>query len=205
MKKQDTRNKKQKGLILDRDAKILRLVAKPIPQKDIGTKKLGDIIAKMKKAVRAEEDGVAIAAPQIGASLRMFVVKGGILPRHPVDQEHAQACSYLRRGNGDTVFFGAHGLLHPVDQVFINPEMIKASKKKHKVEEGCLSVRYLYGAVDRHEKATITAYDEKGAKKTFGASGLLAQIFQHEIDHLEGVLFTDKAENVRDLPPEKGS
>src|SRR3989338_3377678 len=175
MKKQDTRNKKQKGLILDRDAKILRLVAKPIPQKDIGTKKLGDIIAKMKKAVRAEEDGVAIAAPQIGASLRMFVVKGGILPRHPVDQ------------------------------VFINPEMIKASKKKHKVEEGCLSVRYLYGAVDRHEKATITAYDEKGAKKTFGASGLLAQIFQHEIDHLEGVLFTDKAENVRDLPPEKST
>jgi peptide deformylase len=89
--------------------------------------------------------------------------------------------------------------------VFINPEILKASKKKSKMEEGCLSVRWLYGNVDRHEKITISAYDEKGEKKTFGAGGLLAQIFQHEIDHLEGILFIDKAENLRDLPPEEVS
>lgn len=171
-KRQETRDKKQKGSILDRDAKVLRQIAKPVPVKDIGSKKLGDIIAKMKKAVHGEEDGVAIAAPQVGAALRIFVVKGGVLPKHPEDR------------------------------VFINPEILKASKKKAKMEEGCLSVRWLYGNVERHEKITISAYDEKGNKKTVGASGLLSQIFQHEIDHLEGVLFIDKAENLRDLPPE---
>lgn len=170
-KKQETRDKKQKGSILDRDAQVLRLVAKPVPMKDIGSKKLGDILAKMKRALHAEDDGVAIAAPQVGVSLRIFVVKGGVLPKLPEDG------------------------------VYINPEIIKSSKQKKGMEEGCLSVRWLYGEVSRHEKVTITAYDERGIKKTYGASGLLAQIFQHEIDHLDGILFIDKASNVRDLPP----
>src|SRR3989338_11654738 len=161
---------KNEKLILNRSAKVLRQKALPVPLKDIGTKKLGDIIAKMKNAVRAEEDGVAIAAPEVGAGLRLFIVKGGVLPRYENDR------------------------------VFINPEIVKISRKKQKVEEGCLSVRWLYGVVERHEKITITAWDEKGRKQTIGASGLLSQIFQHEIDHLDGILFTDKAENVRDLP-----
>ena len=160
-----------KKLILDRNAKVLRQKAKPVPLSEIGTKKFGDIIAKMKKAVHAEEDGVAIAAPQIGAAIRVFVVKGGLIPRVPEDK------------------------------VFINPEIIKTSRKKRRMEEGCLSVRWLYGAVERHEKVTLSAWDQNAKKHTIGASGLLAQIFQHEIDHLEGTLFTDKAENVRDLPP----
>lgn len=150
---------------------VLRQKALPVELKDLGTKKLGDLIAKMKKTVHAEDDGVAIAAPQVGARLRIFLIKGGIVPRLPEDK------------------------------VYINPEIIKISKKKQKMEEGCLSLRWLYGQVARHEKITITAWDERGKKNTYGASGLLAQIFQHEIDHLEGVLFTDKAENVRDIPP----
>ena len=156
---------------MDRKAKILRQKAKSVPLEDIGTKKLGDTIARMKKAVRTEEDGVAIAAPQVGVGLRIFVVKGGVLPRFEKDS------------------------------VFINPEIVKISKKKRKAEEGCLSIRWLYGAVERNEKITISAWDEKGVKRTFGATGLLAQIFQHELDHLEGILFIDKAENVRNLPP----
>ncbi len=170
-----TRNK-----ILDREAKVLRQVAKPVPLKDIGSKKLGDILAKMKKALHAEDDGVAIAAPQIGVSLRIFVVKG-------------EATTIDKKTKGEAQ--------KPEDLVFINPEVTKVSKKKKKMEEGCLSVRWLYGQVERHEKITITAYDEKGVKKTFGAGGLMGQIFQHEIDHLEGILFIDKATNVRDLPP----
>lgn len=159
--------------ILDRNAKVLRQVAKPVELKDIGTKKLGDILAKMKKALHAEADGVAIAAPQVGVSLRIFIVKGGITSREPADR------------------------------IFLNPEIIKISKKKKKMEEGCLSVRYLYGDVLRHEKVTIRAINEDGKLQTVGASGLLAQIFQHEIDHLNGILFTDKASNVRDIPPEQ--
>ena len=84
---------------------------------------------------------------------------------------------------------------------FINPELLKISKGKHWVEEGCLSVRYLYGKVERATKATIRAYGEDGKMFTRGGSGILAQIFQHEIDHLEGVLFTDKAKEIEDMPP----
>lgn len=161
-----------KPLILDRKSKVLRQVARPVDLKIIGTKKLGDILSKMKKALHAENDGVAIAAPQIGVSLRIFMVKGGVTSPKSTDK------------------------------VFINPEVLKLSKKRVKVEEGCLSVRYLYGQVSRHEKMTIKALDKKGKVMTIGASRLLAQIFQHEIDHLNGILFIDKAENVRDLPPE---
>ena len=71
------------------------------------------------------------------------------------------------------------------------------------MEEGCLSVRWKYGKVMRSEKATITAYDENGKKFSRGATGLIAQIFQHETDHLDGVLFIDKADNIVDLPPKK--
>jgi peptide deformylase len=68
--------------------------------------------------------------------------------------------------------------------------------------EGCLSVRWLYGNVLRSTKASIEAYDEFGNKFTRGGSGLLAQIFQHETDHLNGVLFIDTAEDVEDMPPD---
>lgn len=89
------------------------------------------------------------------------------------------------------------------DMVFINPKILKLSKKKVEMEEGCLSARYLYGRVLRSDKATIEAYNEKGEKIRRGASGLLAQVFQHETDHLVGVLFLDKARDVVDIPPEK--
>ena len=68
------------------------------------------------------------------------------------------------------------------------------------MEEGCLSVRDIYGKVKRYQKATISAYDENGKKFTMGGSGLLAQVFQHECDHLEGVLFIDKAISIEKLP-----
>lgn len=169
--------------ILQRDAPMLRDIAKAVSIKDIKSKKIRAIIDNMKKVLHAEDDSVAIAAPQIGESLRMFVVNG-------------QALTLASRAKKKT---GANKKLE--DLVFINPEIIKASKKKRKMEEGCLSVRYLYGQVKRSEKVVIRAYDETGRQSERGVSGLLAQIFQHEIDHLNGILFTDKAENVQDIPP----
>lgn len=158
-----------KKTLIDREDEVLRQVAKPVDAKELRSKKLKDILTKMQKALHAEDDGVAIAAPQIGASLRIFMVKG----------EDGSA-----------------------DLVFINPEIIKVSKKKNKMEEGCLSLRWLYGDVIRHEKVTIKALNEEGKTVMVGASGLLAQIFQHETDHLDGILFIDKATNVHDLPPQ---
>lgn len=176
-----TKAKVKKNLILDREAPVLREVAQAVPVEDIGSKKLARIIEKMKTALHGEDDGVAIAAPQIGESLRLFILRGSALA--------------LARGQEEE-----EGRDTP-DLVFINPEIIKTSRKRKKMEEGCLSVRWLYGDVARYEKVTLKAYNELGEVVTVGASGLIAQIFQHETDHLEGILFIDKADNVRDLPP----
>jgi peptide deformylase len=72
------------------------------------------------------------------------------------------------------------------------------SRKKTGKHEGCLSVRGLWGIVPRAEQASLTAYDEHGKKFTRGASGFLAHIFQHEMDHLEGTLYIDKATEIFD-------
>jgi peptide deformylase len=182
---QPTTNKRAR--ILDyKKSKVLRQVAKNVPLKDIGTKKIGDVIAKMKAALHGEEDGVAIAAPQIGAGLRIFIISG--------------KAQDMYRG-ADKKLHTREGAKRRDDLVFINPEIIKLSKKKKPMDEGCLSVRWLYGQVERHEKATVKAYDEKGKRFEMGGSGLMAQIFQHETDHLDGVLFIDKAKNVHKLSP----
>jgi peptide deformylase len=83
--------------------------------------------------------------------------------------------------------------------VFINPEIIKTSRKKSESYEGCLSVRHKFGFTDRYDRVTVRAQDEHGEEFTRGSGGLLAQIFQHEIDHLNGVLFIDHATRVRDV------
>ena len=78
---------------------------------------------------------------------------------------------------------------------------MKLSKKQNELGEGCLSGRWKCGKVKRASKATVQAYDEKGRFFTHSASGLLAQIFQHETDHLNGILFIDKAVDIRDIKP----
>ena len=75
---------------------------------------------------------------------------------------------------------------------------MKTSKRKRGMHEGCLSVKDKYGTVQRAERATIRAYDEHGVMYERGGSGLLAQIFQHECDHLDGILFVDKATKIVD-------
>lgn len=164
--------------IVQRNNPILRKIAKPVDFKKISHKELSEIIEDMKLALNSQDDGVAIAGPQIGVSLRIFMAS------HRVFE--------MTKKYKDTK-----------DKVFINPTITKSSKEKNEFEEGCLSVRWLYGKVKRSLKATVEAYDENGKKFHMGASGLLAQIFQHETDHLNGVLFTDKAKNLQEIPPEK--
>ena len=166
--------------IVQKENKILRGDAKEVSNKEISSDKIKKIISDMKIALGREDDGVAIAAPQIGVPLRIFVVSGKVA--HLTGQVPESE-------------------LVPDDSVFINPVIKKLSREKKMTDEGCLSVRYLYGKVKRSAKATIEATDENGVRRIFGASGLLAQIFQHEIDHLNGVLFTDKAIDVEEIIP----
>ena len=79
----------------------------------------------------------------------------------------------------------------------INPKILKKSWAKEWNEEGCLSIPGVYGEVKRAKKINCTFLDKKGKKIKMQANGLMAYIIQHEIDHLDGVLFIDKARNIK--------
>jgi peptide deformylase len=165
--------KEEKKQVTDKDS-VLRHNAKDVLKSEFGKPELKKILDHMKEAMEKENDGVAIAAPQIGILKKIFLVKEDA---YNVNNKESK--------------------WKPL--IFINPKIIKASKKMMSVEEGCLSVRPLYGTAIRHVSVTIEAQDFNGAKFTFGASNLIAQIFQHECDHLEGVLFIDHAENIQEM------
>jgi len=178
--------------ILQQKEKVLRKVAHEVFIADIKTKKIKNILKEMSQALKSQSDGVAIAAPQIGYSLRIFVVSGKIFSKEFIKSREEKIPNPVL-GQEENI----------KDFVFINPKISKLSREKEWVPEGCLSVRWLYGNAFRSKKATITAYDENGKKFTRGASGLLAQIFQHETDHLNGILFIDHAKDIKEELPIK--
>jgi peptide deformylase len=182
--------------IVQKEDPVLRGVAQEVGPKEFGTPGLKKILKDMSEAMEKEEDGVAIAAPQIGVPLRIFVVSHRAFEF--MDAEESE--------QNNTEQAQADKDIRPVkrgDMVFINPVITKLSRKKRWMPEGCLSVRWLYGEVARSEKATVRAYDENGKAFTWGGSGLLAQIFQHETDHLNGALFIDTARNVETVTAEE--
>ncbi|MFH1522560.1 MAG: peptide deformylase [Patescibacteria group bacterium] len=80
--------------------------------------------------------------------------------------------------------------------IMTNPKITRNSWKKEWFEEGCLSVPGIYGKVKRHKKLNCIYIDKKGQKKKISAKGLLAFVIQHETDHLDGILFIDKAKEI---------
>ena len=159
---------------------ILRKICIEVPTSDIQKPKIQKIIRDMDMALDSQVDGVAIAAPQIGVSLRIFIISGRIF-----DEDFMRGSKVISKK--------VHSNL-----VFINPIIKKISRDKKLMDEGCLSVRPIYGRVRRATRATVEAYNENGKKFTKSGSGLIAHIFQHEIDHLEGILFIDKAKDLRE-------
>lgn len=149
----------------------LHTIAEEITSAEFEAGLVKKLLKDLRQAIKTYKiDGysaVAIAAPQIGVSKRLFLIE---------DQ------------SGET------DRLPTI--VAVNPKIIKFSKKTHVVGEGCLSIPDRYGLVRRSTNVTFEAKDESGKTFTRGAGGLLAQIIQHETDHLDGILFTDKAEKV---------
>lgn len=149
----------------------LHAIAEEITPEEFTDGTVTKILKGLREAIKTYKvDGfsaVAIAAPQIGVSKRIFLIE---------DQSKEE-------DRLPTI-------------VAINPHFTKVSKKTHVVGEGCLSIPDRYGLVRRATNVTLEAYDEHGVKFTRGAGGLLAQIMQHEYDHLDGILFTDRAEKV---------
>lgn len=159
--------------IVQQEDTILRKIAEPILLFDITNTKTQTMIKEMFEALASQKDGVALAAPQIAYSKRVFVISPQILES------------------------AAH-----IPLVYINPEIIKRSRDKKNMEEGCLSCRWWYGKTKRSTRVTIKALDEKGDEFTIEGRGLVAQIFQHEVDHLDGVLFVDIAKELKEIEPE---
>ena len=174
-------------IIVQKENKVLRQNTKDILVSEITTPKIQKILKEMSVALKSQSDGVALAAPQIGYLLSIFIVSGKIFHK-----------DFVR---GEKEFEKIPKKEIPKDLIFINPKISKLSREKEWSPEGCLSVRWLYGKTHRSKKATVMAYNENGKKFQRGASGLLAQIFQHETDHLKGVLFIDHAKDIKEELP----
>ena len=124
------------------------------------TPELRELIGHMVETMY-ERDGVGLAAPQVGETIRLIVVD----PTGPKER------AALR--------------------VLFNPEIVERSQETMKSEEGCLSLPGFTGVVKRHERVTVRAMDENGQEVTIDADDFLAIVLQHEMDHLDGKLLTD--------------
>lgn len=132
---------------------------------------LKELIESMFETMDGSE-GVGLAAPQIGLSIRLFVI--------------------------DTALFGEdHPEVKGFKKVFINPKIIERSEVQNIYNEGCLSIPSLREDVERPEAVTIEYFDENFVEHEEFYDGIIARVIQHEYDHLEGILFTDRVSPIR--------
>jgi peptide deformylase len=146
----------------DRDAAILRRPAREVEQFDRDLKRL---LHAMVDTMR-EAPGVGLAAPQVGVDLRAIVVETVV------------------QADGEAETFRLHQML--------NPRIVWHSEALEEDQEACLSVPGLYGDVPRHVAVRVQGRDASGRAMTVEADGFEARVFQHEIDHLDGILFPDR-------------
>ena len=150
----------------------MRRKAKPVTKFD---KELQTLIDDMIETMR-EAPGVGLAAPQVNISQQLAVIE---YDEDEDEEENEDAPPKPKK-------------LY----VIINPEIIKTSEEKVIGIEGCLSIPGLQGEVERHESIQVKALNRHGSPVKLKVDGWMARIFQHEIDHLNGVLFTDRATRV---------
>jgi len=148
---------------------VLRKKAHKVTEFD---KNLQTLIDDMVETMRAAP-GVGLAAPQINIQSRLVVIEY-VVDEEKDGEEEAPKKLY----------------------VVVNPEIIQASEEKLMGAEACLSIPALMGEVERHQEVVIKGLNRQGKPVKIKAKGWLARIFQHEIDHLDGVLFVDRAARV---------
>lgn len=154
---------------------VLRKKAKTVL--NIKSKEVQNLIDDMIATVM-EVDGVGIAAPQVYESKQIFIMASHPNPRYPTAPE-----------------------MKPT--AIINPKILKLSKAKEKAWEGCLSITGIRGDVPRSKTIKVEYTSRQGKKVKVELSDFLARIFQHEFDHLQGIMFIDRVEISKDLMSEK--
>lgn len=117
-------------------------------------------------------EGVGLASPQVGKDIRLFVVDTLQLDESELDPKDRDS--------------------NPIKQVFINPIILDETGKEIPMSEGCLSIPHIRESVTRNQDVTIEYYDENFQLQENTYTDFTARVIQHEYDHLEGVLFTDK-------------
>ena len=153
---------------------VLRQKAVEVDPRDIGSAELERLIEAMTTAMRAA--GVGLAAPQIGTPLQVIVMED--LPEFSAKMPQAERAEKERE---------------PFDlKVLINPAVREIGTETRDFFEGCLSIRGYTGLVRRHREVAVSYLDENGLPQTWQPRGWAARIVQHEYDHLQGVLFTDR-------------
>ncbi len=163
---------------------VLRRKAKPITKFD---KELQTLIDDMIETMR-EAPGVGLAAPQVNILQQLAVIE---YAEDEDDEDDEGAEENLKPAKPKQLF------------VIINPEIVKASEEKVNGIEGCLSIPGLIGEVERHEAIQVKALNRYGQPVKLKVDGWTARIFQHEIDHLNGVLFTDLATRIWKPSPDE--
>lgn len=143
---------------------------------NIDSPEIQQLIDDMTATVQ-DADGVGIAAPQIGVSSRVFILNSEPNDRYP-----------------NAPKFG------PV--AMINPVIISKSAEKEKDWEGCLSIPGIRGHVSRHTELEVEYYTSDGKKHQKKLSGFPAKVFQHELDHLDGIVFLDRLCSMQDIVTE---
>lgn len=154
---------------------VLRKVGKEI---DKEYPQLEKLIADMKETMYNAQ-GVGLAAPQIGKDIRLFLIDASPF----ADDEDLSEED--------------RNVLKSFNRVFINAKIIKEEGDEWAFNEGCLSIPNVREDVFRQEKITIEYQDENFENHTEVLSGLAARVFQHEYDHIDGVLFTDKLSSLK--------
>ena len=154
---------------------VLRQVAAPIA--DPGDCALQALIDDMLVTV-ADASGVGLAAPQVYEPLALFIIASRPTPRYPLAP-----------------------LMEPL--AVINPQILRVSDDREKGWEGCLSIPGLRGLVPRHRRIGVRYLTRTGEQREEEFSGFLARVFQHEFDHIQGVVFLDRVENTRELATER--
>ena len=159
---------------------VLRQKAKPVRQI---TPEIQTLIDDMIETMRAAP-GVGLAAPQVGVGMQVIVVEYAVGSRNTDADVEAKPKP-------------------PKLYALVNPEITRHSVETKLGNEGCLSLPDYMGEIERYSTVTVKGLDRHGKSFKHKAKGWLARIFQHEIDHLNGVLFIDRTENVWKVEPEE--
>ncbi len=139
---------------------------------------LSELIENMNETMH-NANGVGLAAPQIGKTIRLFIADAS--PFAESDELEDEEREFLK----------------DYKRVFINPKFITEKGEEWAFSEGCLSIPKINEDVFRKEIINIEYFDENFKRKTETLNGLAARIFQHEFDHIEGILFTDKLSSLK--------